>query len=457
VLTQAIAHARGAQETRLGRLIEWLRIPSISMEPQYAPEMERAARWLRDHLLRSGLAQAELIATSGQPIVYAEWLGAGSERPTILIYGHYDVQPADPIEAWRTPPFEPTVVGDNLYARGASDDKGQTFALVCAVESWLAAGGPPCNLKLLIEGEEEVSSANLIPFVREQAARLACDAVLIADSAMLSPQHPLVMLGVRGNCYLEVEARGPATDLHSGTYGGIVDNPLNVLVRLLAGLQAADGRILVPGFYDGVRELSAEERALLARMPVTEAMALALTGVPALGGEPGYSLVERATARPTLEIHGLVGGYTGPGKKTVIPTVARAKVGMRLVPDQNPEAIAALVRAFLLANCPPTVQLTVETLGDSWPALVDHRHPALQATIPAFRAALGAEPIFGRGGGSLPIVRDLQAALGAPVVLAGLGLPDDNLHAPNEKINLPLLFKGVEFGIHYFASIAESR
>jgi acetylornithine deacetylase/succinyl-diaminopimelate desuccinylase-like protein len=454
MIDRAIAHARAAQGARLAQLSEWLRIPSISMEPQYAPEMERAATWLRDQLVRIGLDRAEIVATAGQPLVYAEWLGAGPERPTVLIYGHYDVQPADPLEQWRTPPFEPTVVGDDLFARGASDDKGQAFALVCAVESWLAAGGPPCNLKLLIEGEEEVSSASLIPFVRDQAARLACDAILIADSAMLSPRHPLVMVGVRGNCYLELEARGPATDLHSGTYGGPIENPLNALVRLLAKLQGDDMRVLVPGFYDAVRALSDEERALLAQMPVTDELVLALTGAPALAGEPGYSLIERATARPTLEIHGIVGGYNGPGKKTVIPAAARAKVGMRLVPDQEPQQIAALVRDFLLAHCPPTIALTVEALGDSWPALVDHRHPAVQATIPAFRAALGAEPIFGRGGGSLPIVRDLQQALAAPVVLAGLGLPDDNLHAPNEKINLPLLWKGVEFGIHYLAELA---
>lgn len=454
MLDQAIAHAREAQERRLAQLIEWLRIPSVSMEPEFMPEMGRAAAWLREHLAGAGFERAEVIATPGHPLVYAEWLGAGPGAPTLLIYGHYDVQPADPLEQWRTPPFEPTVVGADLFARGASDDKGQVFALVSAVASWIAAGGPPCNVKLLVEGEEEVSSASLIPFVRAERARLACDAVLIADSAMLSPRHPLVLVGVRGNCYLEVEVQGPASDLHSGTYGGAVDNPLNVLVRLLAKLQGDDRRIRVPGFYDRVRELDPEARALLARMPVTEQLVLGLTGAPALAGEPGYSLVERATARPTLEVHGIIGGYNGPGKKTVIPAAARAKVGMRLVPDQNPDEIAALVADFLRASCPPTVRLRVEALGDSWPAEVDHRHPAVRAAEPAFLAALGAAPVYGRGGGSLPIVRDLQAALGAPVVLAGLGLPDDNLHAPNEKINLPLLFKGVEFGVHYLAALA---
>jgi acetylornithine deacetylase/succinyl-diaminopimelate desuccinylase-like protein len=450
---QAIAHARTARDERLAQLIEWLKLPSISMEPEYAPAMAEAAAWLREHLRIVGFTAVEVVATAGHPIVYAEWLGAGPERPTVLIYGHYDVQPVDPLELWRTPPFDPTVVGENLFARGASDDKGQAFALISAVASWLAVGGPPCNVKLLIEGEEEVSSVNLAAFVAAERKRLACDAVLIADSAMLTPELPLLMLGVRGNCYLEIGITGPATDLHSGTYGGAVENPINVLVRLLASLQGEDRRIRIPGFYDRVRELSAEERAMLAAMPVSEAMVLALTGAPALAGEPGYTHVERATARPTLEIHGIVGGYTGPGKKTVLPASARAKVGMRLVPDQNPEEIAALVADYLRSQAPPTVKLSVEAIGDSWPALVDANDPAIQAAGRAFELAFGARPVFGRGGGSLPIVRDLQAALGAPVVLAGLGLPDDNLHAPNEKIHLPGLFRGVEMGVHFLAEL----
>ncbi|GAB4440683.1 MAG: dipeptidase [Chloroflexi bacterium OHK40] len=457
MIEEAISHARAARAQRLALLCEWLRIPSVSMEPAYAGPMAEAAAWLRDHLARLGLSRAEVVPTAGHPIVYAEWLGAGPAAPTLLIYGHYDVQPADPLDQWRTPPFEPTIMGDDLFARGASDDKGQLFALVCAVESWLAAGGPPCNVKLLVEGEEEVSSANLAPFVHAERERLACDAVLIADSAMLTPQLPLVLVGVRGNCYLDLEVRGPATDLHSGTYGGAVENPLNVLVRLLARLQGDDRSVLVPGFYDDVRELGPEERFLLAAAPITEAQVLALTGAPALAGEAGYGLVERLTARPTLEIHGLIGGYTGPGKKTIIPAAARAKVGMRLVPDQNPHTIAERVAAFLHANCPPTVTLRVEALGDSWPALVDVGHPAVRATEPAFKAAFGAAPVFMRGGGSLPIVRDLQEALGAPAVLIGFGLPDDNLHAPNEKLHLPNFHCGVEMAIHYMAQLARER
>lgn len=454
MLERALEHARASQERWLEQLVVWLRIPSISMEPEYQLAMAQAAEWLRAHLEHIGMQRAAVVPTAGHPLVYAEWLGAGSAAPTLLVYGHYDVQPADPLEAWHSPPFEPALRGENLFARGASDDKGQVFALASAAESWLAAGGPPCNLKLLIEGEEETSSANLAAFVREHAAQLACDAILIADQPMLAPTLPVIMIGVRGNCYLEVEVQGPATDLHSGTFGGAIENPLNVLVRLLAKLQGDDGRILVPQFYDAVRALGDDEQALLARSPVNEAMVLALTGAPALGGEAGYGLIERLGVRPTLEVHGIIGGYTGPGKKTVIPATARAKVGMRLVPDQDPDAIAALVADYLRANCPPTVSLRIETLGDSPPAVVDYRHSAVRAAEQAYQAAFGAAPVYVRGGGSLPIVRDLQATLAAPAVLVGFGLPDDNLHAPNEKIHLPGLWRGVEMAVHYMAALA---
>lgn len=454
-LAAALAHARAHHAVQLERLMDWLRIPSISTDPAHAADVRSAAIWLCDHLRAIGMSDVALLETAGHPVVSGAWLGAGPHAPTLLIYGHYDVQPADPLEQWRTPPFSPTLLGETLFARGVSDDKGQVLALVAAVESWLAVGGPPCNIKLLIEGEEEIGSRNLAPLLSAERERFAADAVLIADQPMLAPNLPVIMIGVRGNCYLEVRVRGPASDLHSGTFGGAIENPLNVLTRLLATLQDAETRrVLVPGFYDAVGELAPAERELIARSPVNEALALGLSGAPALAGEAGYSLVERLGVRPTLEIHGIYGGYTGPGKKTIIPAEGTAKIGMRLVPSQDGPTIAALVEAHLRQHCPPTVTLDVQLLDSSPPALVDYRHPAVQAAAAAYQASFGAQPVYVRGGGSLPIVRDLQATLGAPAVLVGFGLPDDNLHAPNEKLYLPGFYRGSEMAIHYCAIFA---
>lgn len=456
-LQAALTHAQADRDGFLARLIAWLRIPSVSMEPQHAGDVQSAAIWLRDYLLTIGMDAVTVHQTAGHPIVTAAWLGAGPAAPTVLIYGHYDVQPADPLELWATPPFEPTVRAENLFARGASDDKGQILALIAAVASWLAAGGPPCNFKLLIEGEEEVSSANLVPFVHAEREWLACDAVLIADQPMLGPNLPAIMIGVRGNCGLEIRVRGPASDLHSGTFGGGVENPLNVLARLLSSIQSADRRMQVPGFYEHVQTLGPEERELLARAPISDQIVQALSGAPALAGEAGYSLIERLGSRPTFEIHGMGGGYSGAGIKTVLPATAWAKIGFRLVPNQDPDQIAELVAAHLRAQCPPTVQLEIDQLKDSKPALVDYRHPMVQAAERAYAAAFGVPPVYVRGGGSLPIVHDLQTTLNAPAVLIGFGLPDDNLHAPNEKIHLPGLYRGIAMAIHYLALAAEAH
>jgi acetylornithine deacetylase/succinyl-diaminopimelate desuccinylase-like protein len=454
MLEQALIYAKEQYDAKLAQLIEWLSIPSISTLPEHQPAMQRAADWLVTYLRGIGMAHVEHIATPGHPVVYAEWQAADPAAPTLLIYGHYDVQPVDPLAEWRTPPFEPTIVGENIFARGASDDKGQIFALLAGLEAYLAtAGRLPINVKVLVEGEEEISSPHLAPLIAERKAQLACDAVLIADHPLLAPGVPLVLIGVRGNCYMEVEVRGPASDLHSGTFGGAVENPLNVLVRLLASLQDSERRVTIPGFYDSVRPVSEAERALLARVPITEAAAMALSGAPALAGERGYSLAERLSVRPTFEVHGIYGGFTGAGKKTVIPAFGRAKIGMRLVPDQQPEQIAALVEAHLRRLAPPTVSLSVQVLGTSRAAVIDPAAPTIQATIPAYKAAFGAEPVLMRGGGSLPIVPDLQELLGAPIVMIGFGLPDDNLHAPNEKLNLDHFRRGMVMAIQYYAEL----
>jgi acetylornithine deacetylase/succinyl-diaminopimelate desuccinylase-like protein len=457
VVENALKYARQQRQATLDSLVEFLGIPSVSTLPEHQPDMQRAADWLAARLRRAGMSRVEILPTPGNPVVYAEWLGTGEDEVTLLAYGHYDVQPVDPVEEWLTPPFEPAIRGDDVVARGASDDKGQLLAVAAAAEAYLQGEGHlPLNLKLMFEGEEEIASPNMAGFLKEHRQRLAADVALICDSDILAPDQPLITYGLRGLAYMEVEVRGPETDLHSGSFGGLVDNPFNVLVRLLAQLQdPATGRILIPGFYDRVRSIDDEERALLAQVPLDEAMVRELTGVPAVTGEVGYSQVERLGVRPTLDIHGLPGGFTGPGGKTVIPARVSAKVSMRLVPDQDPEEIAQLFATHLQTLAPPTVEVEVRTVGTARPGYVDPKAPAVQAAARAYELGFGASPVYGRGGGTLPVVADFQDTLGAPVVLMGLGLPDDQVHAPNEKFHLPNLYRGIESLIHYFAQLPE--
>ncbi len=455
MLQSALDFAQANRAAHLAGLCDWLRIPSVSTLPEHAADVRRAAGWLADRLRGLGLERVELAETKGHPIVYAERLGL--DAPTLLLYGHFDVQPPDPLEEWRTPPFEPQVIGDDLYGRGAADDKGQFFAILAALESYLNTSGQlPVNVKVLAEGEEEVLSPNLPLFLRQRKDDLRADAVLIADQEMLDPQVPVIMYGVRGNIYLELEVRGPGRDLHSGTFGGAVDNPFNVLARLLASLQ--DGRtrrVLIPGFYDRLRPLSPEERALIAKAPITDEIGLYLTGASALAGEEGYSLAERVSVRPTLDIHGIFGGFTGEGGKTVIPAKASAKLSMRLVPDQDPQEIIRLAEAYLRSLLPPTVTLEVCVVGTAMPVVLDYKAPAIQVAAQAYARGFGADPVYLRGGGSLPIVRDMIDVLSQPgrgdipIVMIGFGLPDDNTHAPNEKLHLPNFYKGIETVIHY--------
>jgi len=462
MLERARDYARANRTAHLDALCDWLRIPSVSTLPEHATDVRRAAEWAVERLRAMGMLRAEMTETAGHPIVTAEWLGA--QASTLLVYGHFDVQPVDPIDEWAHPPFEPHLEGDSLYGRGASDDKGQAFAVLAAIESFLkSAGRLPVNVKVLLEGEEEITSPHLAAYVRDHATELRSDAILIADQEMLDPQHPVVMYGVRGNLYVEIEVRGPASDLHSGTYGGAVDNPFNVLARLLAGLQdGATRRVLIPGFYDTVRPLSDEERALIAQAPITDEVGLYLTGEPALGGEAGYSLAERISVRPTLEVHGVAGGFTGAGSKTVIPAKAVAKVSMRLVPDQEPHEIAQRLEAYLQRLAPPTVTCELRVLGTARPAQTDFRAPAAQAAALAYERGFGHKPVYLCGGGSLPIVRDMIDSLSPPsgaipIVMIGFGLPDDRTHAPNEKLHLPNFYQGIETVIHYLDILASQR
>lgn len=460
MLDSALHFARINRQAHLDSLCAWLRIPSISTQPEQAPEVRAAANFAARYLKDMGMTLVEVRETAGHPIVYAEWLttrhppvlGEVEGSPvTLLIYGHFDVQPTDPDEEWIRSPFEPTMEGDNLYARGASDDKGQAFAVLAALESYLKTSGKlPVNVKVLLEGEEEVASPNLPAYIREHAEELSADAILIADQDMLDPQHPVIMWGVRGNLYTEIEVTGPAHDLHSGTFGGSVDNPFNVLVRLLAQLQDGETRkILIPNFYNHVEELNDEERALISQAPINDDVGRYLTGAPALGGEAGYPLAERVSVRPTLEIHGIAGGFTGAGSKTVIPSKATAKVSMRLVPNQAPAGVFEALQSYLQSLCPPTVNLDVRVLGQAHPVKIDYKAPAIQAAATAYEKGFGFKPVYLRGGGSLPIVRDMIDVLRVPVVMIGFGLPDDRTHAPNEKFYIPNFYHGIETVIYY--------
>ena len=457
MLHAVLQHARDHQSQHLDTLFDFLRIPSISTLPEHEPDILQAAQWLVSHLSEIGMQRAEIMPTAGLPVVYAEWLDAGPDAPTVLVYGHYDVQPVDPVEEWQSPPFEPTVRDGNIYCRGASDDKGQSFAVLAAADSYLrATGSLPLNLKVLLEAEEEISSPNLTPWVRQHRAMLAADAVLICDTSMLDETTPLIMTGTRGMAYMQIDVQGPSGDLHSGGYGGAVDNPFNVLVRLLAQLQDGDThRVLIPGFYDKVQVIDPVELESMRRIPFDDDRVRADTGVPAAAGETGYSIIERLSIRPTLDIHGIPGGFTGAGKKTVIPARASAKLSMRLVPDQNPEEIASLFESYVRAICPPTVVVTVHRLGMARPSVVDYRHPVIQAAARALEESFSVAPLYLRGGGTLPIVPDFQDILGVPVVMAGFGLPNDNAHAPNEKLGLRNFRLGVEMVIRYFALLGQ--
>ena len=454
---EALEFVRSHHDKFLQELKDFLRIPSISTQAEQASDVRRAADWLRDRLLEAGFPVAEVIDTTGHPVVYAEWMAAGAEAPTVLVYGHYDVQPPDPVELWDTPPFEPTVVGDDLYARGASDDKGQLYAHVKAVQAFRGTrGAPPINVKGIFEGEEECGSPSLEPFIREHAERLEADLALISDTGMLGKDTPSIVYGLRGLAYVEVEVTGPDHDLHSGIYGGAVLNPINALCAMIGELHDEERHIAVPGFYDDVRELSAEERAELEAVPFDREAWLEEAGVTTDWGEAGFSILERTWARPTLDVNGMWGGYTEPGAKTVLPSKAFAKISMRLVPDQDPERIADLFCEYFAGLAPRGLDVDVHALHGAWPVLVDRESVAMQAASRAYAQAFGKEPVLVRGGGSIPVVATLQSVLGLDTLLMGFGLPDDRLHSPNEKFHLPNFYRGIETIIHFMDGLSRS-
>lgn len=439
-----IEYLKQHRDRNLEELKEWLRIPSISAKTEHRDDTRRAAEWLADRMRDAGLESAEVISTGGHPVVMGEWRGAPG-APTLLVYGHYDVQPPEPLDEWISPPFEPDARDGKLFARGAVDDKGQTYLHLKAVQSHLATRGTlPVNVLFVVEGEEEVGSVHLTGFLNENRDRLRCDAVLISDTAMFAPGLPSITIGLRGLAYMEIRVQGARSDLHSGEYGGAVVNPAMALARILARLHDAEGRITVPGFYDRVRDLSPEERTAIRDLPFEEGTLLEETGAPALGGETGYSALERLWARPTLEVNGLLSGYTGEGAKTVLPARAMAKVSMRLVPDQDPEEIERLFSDYVRSLAPEGVKVEVEALhgGDPWYA--QPKGPVFEAAQRALQRAWGREAVLIRGGGSIPIVKSFEQIFGVPVVLVGFGLPGDNLHAPNESFAIENFHRGAE-------------
>jgi acetylornithine deacetylase/succinyl-diaminopimelate desuccinylase-like protein len=437
------------------QLKEYLAIPSISALPQHQADVKRCAEWTADEMRRIGMQNVKLIDTPGFPVVYGDWLDAPG-APTILFYGHYDVQPVDPVDLWESPPFEATVRDGELYARGAADDKGQVFMHFKAIEAHLKQNGRlPVNIKIILEGEEEVGSANLDNFVKAHKDELKADVVVISDSPMFDRGIPSICYGLRGLVYFQIDLRGTKSDLHSGSFGGSVANPAFVLANILAQMKDRGGRIKIPGFYDDVRALRDEEREQWKRLPFNEKRYAKDLGAPRLFGETGYSTLERVWARPTFEVNGVLSGFTGEGAKTVIPAVAMAKVSMRLVPDQDPDKIARLFEDYVKKVAPKTVDVKVTRMHGGKPWMTEFDNKYVQAAGRAIEKGFGQTPVFNREGGSIPVVATFQEILGLPSVLFGVGLPDENAHAPNEKLDLGNFHGGIIASAFLYDEIAK--
>lgn len=433
------------RQQHLDELFDWLRIPSISAKSEHRDDVRRAADWLADRMRDAGMQTVEVIPTAGHPIVLGEWRGAPEGAQTLLVYGHYDVQPPEPLDEWTSEPFEPEVRDGKMFARGSVDDKGQVYLHLKAVEAQLAEHGSlPANVIFVVEGEEEVGSPHLAEFLAANRDRLRCDAVLISDTTMFAPGLPSITTGLRGMAYMEVRVQGPATDLHSGAYGGAVVNPANALARIISQLHDDRGRVTVPGFYDRVRELSDDEREAVRKLPFTEEGLRHEVGAPALAGEQGYGALERIWVRPTLDVNGLLSGYTGEGAKTVLPARAMAKVSMRLVPDQDYKEVERLFTDHVKSLAPEGVTVEVEALHGGQPWYAQPEGPLFGAAERALEKAFGQPPVYIREGGSIPIVQAFQETFGVPAVLIGFGLPGENAHAPNEWMSVDNYHRGTE-------------
>jgi acetylornithine deacetylase/succinyl-diaminopimelate desuccinylase-like protein len=464
---KAVAYAHEHRDRFVDELKQLLRIPSVSTAPEHAEDVRRAAGFVADGLRAAGLEHVQLIETStadraGHPLVYADWLHAraadGTPKPTVLLYGHYDVQPAEPLDEWKSPPFEPEERDGNIYARGAVDDKGQMWMHVKAIESLMRGEGTlPVNLRVLVEGEEEVGGEGIAAFVREHGDRLKADCALVSDTEMFAPELPTLCVGLRGMIYTELEVKGAATDLHSGMYGGAAPNPFLALAQIIAKVKDEDGHISIPGFYDGIEEPTAAELAAWKSLPFDEEeYRRHEVGSPALTGELRYSVLERTWSRPTMDVHGMPGGFTGVGAKTVIPAKATAKISFRLVPGMKPETAFAQYKAYLDSICPRGVTVEARLIHSGEPIVVSTDNAYVRAATEAMAQVFGKQTVFVRGGGSIPIVGDFVRELGIPTVLMGFGLPDDNLHAPNEKFHLANFHRGIESIILFLEGVGDA-
>ena len=451
----AFSYLEQHRERFLDELLALLRIPSISAEQAHIPDMIRCAEWLRIALQKAGLDRAEVMPTAGNPVVYGEKI-IDPEGPTLLIYGHYDVMPVDPREAWNSDPFEPEIRNGRIWARGANDDKGQSYMHIKAAEALIRTGTLPCNLKFMIEGEEEIGSSSLERWCAEHAEMLKADLIVVSDTSLLGWETPSITCGLRGLCYLEMEVTGPNQDLHSGLYGGAVANPANVLARLIASLTDAQGRITIPGFYDRVRELSPEEREAFARAPFSESVYKEKIGIRATEGETGYSTLERTGIRPSLDVNGIWGGYTGEGSKTVIPSKACAKISMRLVPDQDYRQIAELFERHIRSLAPDSVSVAIKTLHGGMPYVCPTDLPAYRAAASAMRQTFGCDPLPFYSGGSIPIISTFEKVLGIKSLLMGFGLGEDAIHSPNESYALQNFYRGIETILLFYGHYAET-
>ena len=449
-MQQFLGYIEANSDRYLSELKDFLAIPSVSSQTEHGQDMHRCAEWVSRHLQGIGMKNIQILQTPGHPIVYGEWLEAPG-KPTVLLYGHYDVQPDDPIDLWTSPPFEATIRDGNLYARGSVDDKGQVFAHLKALEAYFKNGGElPVNVKIMIEGEEEIGSEHLDRFVYEHKDLLKADLVMISDSDMFAKNVPSVCYGLRGLAYMEVEVTGPNSDLHSGSFGGSIHNPIQALTEIIASLHDKNGKITIPGFYDDVRPLSKAERTAFKKLPWNDRKYARSLGVKELYGEKGFTSLERLWARPTLECNGIWGGYIGEGAKTVLPSKAFAKISMRIVPDQASEKIAKLFERHLKKIAPKSIGLKVRSLHGGEPAITPIDSPGVQAAVAALYKGFGKKPLYQREGGSIPIVVQFKKLLGIDTVLLGFGLPDGNAHAPNEWIALDNFFGGIKTCLHFY-------
>jgi acetylornithine deacetylase/succinyl-diaminopimelate desuccinylase-like protein len=451
------AHLEQTRDTRYESYFDFLRIPSISALPDHATDCRAAAGWLVDALTAAGVEHAEVCETAGHPVVYADWLHAPG-APTVLVYGHYDVQPVDPLDLWTSPPFAPVIDGDRLLARGAADDKGQIHAHLMTAAGILATRGAfPVNVKYLFEGEEEIGSAHLEAWLQANTAKLAADAIVISDTGFFEGNLPAITTGLRGLMYAQIDVIGHEVDLHSGGFGGTVENPANAIAQIVAALKGPDGRIRIPGFYDDVVPLSDADRADFAALPFDEAAYLSRLGLPALAGEVGFTTLERRGGRPTLDVNGIWAGFMGAGSKTIIPAHAHAKISCRLVVAQDPQRIFGQFKAYVEQVAPPGVTTTVTLLGAGRPSLTSRDHPATRAAARAIEATFGNAPVYIREGGSIPVTASFETILGLPVVLLGFVQPDCNAHAPNEWLDLNNYETGIRLFARMFDELADVR